>query len=50
VKRKKEDALNYVEPSLPQPVKRQAQTEVILPSKKLKGECGMSYLIIVEGV
>lgn len=42
VKRKREDALNCVQPSLPQPVKRPAQTEVILPTKKLKGESGMS--------
>jgi hypothetical protein len=37
VKRKREDALNFVQPSVPQPMKRPAQTEVILPSKKLKG-------------
>jgi len=37
VKRKREDPLNCVQPSLPQPVKRPAQTEVILPPKKLKG-------------
>jgi len=50
VKRKREDPLNCVQPSLPQPVKRPAQTEVILPSKKLKGECGMSYMIFIGGV
>jgi zinc finger protein 830 len=37
VKRKREDALNCVPPSVPLPVKRPAQTEVILPTKKPKG-------------
>jgi len=50
VKRKREDPLNCVQPSLPQPVKRPAQTEVILPPKKLKGECGMSYMIFIGGI
>jgi len=50
VKRKREDALNCVQPSIPQSVKRPAQTEVSLPSKKLKGECGMSHLIFIGGV
>jgi len=50
VKRKREDVLNCVQPSLPQPLKRPAQTEVSLPPKKLKGECGMSYLIFIGGV
>lgn len=50
VKRKREDALICVQPSLPQSMKRPVQTEVILPSKKLKGECGMSYVIFIVGV
>jgi len=49
-KRKREDALNCVQPSLPQAMKRPAQTEVILPSKKLKGEYGMSYQIFIGEV